>query len=409
MKGCSLVNWEEKILVHLVEKYRKSKKDTGENKTNRRTQIKPEKLYKKYHANDGDFDVIKAINNTVAKLLEKGLITYDRERFGTSLQSIYLVDEQIEEVEYYLHKKYDFIPKGMQKEYVENIIAKYHDLSKVCGMECNRLQKELDSNKIPKDYETIPKILDAVAFIENNQTELYIREVSVKVYGDSKYFEDNTLVQVCQMLRKYKNQPSGTDELVDEILLDYMIKKEPQKFSLKGNFILCIDGKELDFSVLPDGIEIDTNSLDEIDCIKVVVKKFMTIENRTSYLRYSSSDTVIFYLGGYANRFQRDLIKKVYRDNPNTEYLHFGDIDAGGFWIHHNLCAITGVGFKTFCMSKDELSQKQYESCLHRLTVNDIARLQELKEMVMYTDTIEYMLKHNVKMEQEIISLELMN
>lgn len=168
MKGCSLVNWEEKILVNLVDKYRKSKKDTGENKNNRRTQIKPEKLYRKYHANDGDFDMINAINNTVAKLLEKGFITYDRERFGTSLQCIYLVDEQIEEVENYLYKKFNFIPKGRQKEDVEDIVAKYHDLSQVCGMECDRLQKELDSNKIPKDYETIPRILHAVALIENN-------------------------------------------------------------------------------------------------------------------------------------------------------------------------------------------------------------------------------------------------
>lgn len=150
-----------------------------------------------------------------------------------------------------------FIPKGMKKDKVQNMIAQYHDLSEICGMECDRLQKELDSNKIPNDYETLPKILDAVAFIENNRTELFVREVSMKVYGDSKYFEENTLVQVCQMLRKYKNKPCNTDELMDEILSDYMIKKEPQKFSIKGNFILFIDRKELDFSVFPDGIELD--------------------------------------------------------------------------------------------------------------------------------------------------------
>lgn len=402
------MNWEEKILVYLVDNYRRSKKDTGNNKTNRRTQVKPEKLYKKYQANDGDFDVITAINHTVTELCNIGFLTCDREIFGTQLQCIYLVDEQIEQVEDYLHKKYAFIPKGMKKDDVQNIIAKYHDLSEICGMECDHLQKELDSNKIPNDYEALPKILEAVAFIENNRTELFVREVSMKVYGDSKYFEENTLVQVCQMLRKYKNKPCNTDELMDEILSDYMIKKEPQKFSIKGKFILSIDRKELDFGVLPDGIELDTNSLKKIDCIKVGTQKFMTIENRTSYLRYSAPDTVVFYLGGYTNRFQRDFIKKVYRDNPNIEFLHFGDIDAGGFWIHHNLCEITGVNFKTFCMSKDELSQKQYESCLHRLTDNDTVRLQELKGMRVYADTILYMLQHNVKMEQEIISLELM-
>lgn len=402
------MNWEEKILKHLVENYRRSKKDSGDNKNNRRTQVKPEKLYKKYNANDGDFDVITAIDHTVAELCRIGYLTCDQEKFGTSLQCIYLVDELVEQVEDYLHKKYAYIPKGIKKDDVQNMIAKYHDISKICGMECDRLKNELKGNKIPKDYEIFPKILDAVAFIENNRTELFIREVSMKVYGDSKYFEENTLVQVCQVLRKYKNKPCKTDELIDEILSDYMIKKEPQKFSIKGNFIMSIDGKELDFGVLPDGIELDTNSLKKIDCIKVGAQKFMTIENRTSYLRYYAPDTVTFYLGGYANRFQRDFIKKVYGDNPNIEFLHFGDIDAGGFWIHHNLCEITGVNFKMFCMSKNELSQKQYESCLHQLTDNDTARLQELKEMRVYTDTILYMLQHNVKMEQEIISLELM-
>jgi len=402
------MNWEEKILVSLVDKYRGSKKDTGNNKTNRRTQVKPEELYKKYKANDGDFDIITTINHTVAELCRIGFLTCDQERFGTLLQCIYLVDEQIEQVEAYLHKKYGFISKGMKKYDIQNIIARYHNLSEVCGMECNRLQKELERNKIPNDYETLPKILDAVTFIENNRTELFVREVSAKVYGDSKYFEENILAQVCQMLRKYKNKPCNTDELMDEILSDYMIKKEPQKLSIRGNFILFIGGKELNFSVLPDGIELDTNSIKKIDCIKIETRKFMTIENRTSYLRYSAPDIVTFYLGGYANRFQRDFIKKVYDDNPNIEFLHFGDIDAGGFWIHHNLCEITGVNFKTFCMSKDELSQKQYERCLHQLTENDIVRLQELKEIKAYADTIQYMLQHNVKMEQEIISLELM-
>jgi hypothetical protein len=170
MKECRPLNWEEKILEYLVDNYRKSKKDTGDNKTNRRTQVKPEKLYKKYGANDGDFDEISAMNRTVEELCEKGFLTYEQEKFGTQLQCIYLVDEQTAQVEEYLHKKYDFIPKGMKKDEVQKIISRYHDLSEVCAMECEFLQKELECNKIPKDYDTLPKILNAVAFIENNQT-----------------------------------------------------------------------------------------------------------------------------------------------------------------------------------------------------------------------------------------------
>ncbi len=391
-----------------MDNYRSSKKDIGSNKINRRTQVKPEKLYKKYRANDGDFDIINTINCTVEKLSQKSFLTYKQEIFGTQLECIYLVDEQITQVEEYLHQTYGFISKEMKKEAVQKIIDRYSGLSASCTAECNLLQQDLKRNKIPAIYKELPPILDALAFIENNQTELYVREASMKIYGDSKYFEDNTLATVCQRLRKFRNKPCDSEEIMDEILVEYGIKKETQKLCLKGRFTISIHGKELDFSVLPEGIEFDAKSLEKIDYIKTGAAKFMTIENRTSYMRYSNPDTVTFYLGGYANRFQRNFIKKVHEDNPDLEYLHFGDIDSGGFWIHHNLSEITGVKFKLFHMTKDILSQKDFTHCLHTLTDIDIIRLQELKRMEPYAETINYMLLNNVKLEQEIVSLVLM-
>ena len=134
----------------------------------------------------------------------------------------------------------------------------------------------------------------------------------------------------------------------------------------------------------------------------------MTIENRTSYLRYAKENVVVFYLGGYANRYQRDFIRTVHTYNKETCYLHFGDIDAGGFWIHHNLCEVTGVKFELFGMSVDELGNREFASCLHELSDNDRVRLQELKKIDVYEDAVRYMLHNNVKLEQEIVSLALM-
>lgn len=403
------MSWEEKILKYLVENYRKSKKDGGDNKINRRTQVKPEKFYKKYLANDGAYEVIRAINETVDSLAKRGFLTYKRENFGTQLKTIYLVDEQIKAVEGYLCQKYDFVSKGMKRAAVQEIIDQYHDSSTICQQECDLLQQALNNNKIPSNYEAMPLILEAIKFIEHNQTELYVREASAEIYGDSKYFGENTLKPVCEMLRKYKNKPCEEEELLDEILNEYGIKKESQKLCLKGDFVICVGGKELDFSVLPEGIELDAKALDEITAIKIDSPKFMTIENRTSYLRYSAPDTVTFYLGGYHNRFQRDFIKKVYESNPNLEYLHFGDIDAGGFWIYQNLCKVTDVRFKTFCMSKVELLNEEFQHCLHPLTDMDIVRLRGLERVGEHADTIKFMLENNVKLEQEIISLKLMN
>lgn len=403
------MKYEERLLKYLVENYRKSKKDSGDNKINRRTQVKPEKLYKKYNANDGDFEEISELNRTVEHLQKLGFVNSESETFGTQIQCIYLVDERIQDVEQYLADRYGYITKDIQIEKLQNLVDKYYGVSAICKMECTKLQECIDLRKIPKNIDEMSDILKAIAFIENNQEYLYIREVSMKVYGDSKYFEETTLEPVCKILRIHSNRSLKDDEMLDEILLDYHIAKEPQKLCVKGKAIIYISGMEIDISGFSEGIEFSAADLVDIQSIKLSVPEFMTIENRTSYHRYHKDDVVTFYLGGYTNRYQREFIKKVYIDNANVRYVHFGDIDAGGLWIHHHLCEVTGINFELFSMSTNELKNKEYASCRHELSDNDRTRLQELKEMKIYKEVVEYMLDNNVKLEQEIISLRLVD
>ena len=402
------MNYEEKLLVQLVEGYRKSKKDTGENLTNRRTKIKPEKLYGKYRANDGDFEKISLLNQTVKKLEEKGYITTEREAFGTELKNIFLVDQRLEEIEQYLEKKYHYEPKENKLQKLKVLIERYQQASKICQEECGELKEKLDKRQIPRNLDELEQVLKAVAFIENNEKNLYIREVSSEVYGDSKFFENNTMDAVCTMLKKYEGDSTDAIELKDEILKKYHIFKEPQKLSIKGSVVIKVKGIEVDLTGFSEGIEFTASELEKITEIKLLVPNFMTVENRTSYLRYKKINTVVFYLGGYANRDQREFLKQVCRDNPDAVYLHFGDIDAGGLWIHHHLCKITGIKFQLFCMSEKELKDPAYKKCLHALSENDRVRLQELREKSEYEDVVEYMLEKSVKLEQEPVSLRLM-
>lgn len=403
------MKYEEKILTLLVENYRKSKKDSGENKTNRRTQIKPEKLYKKYNANDGEYDEIIKLNQAVDFLVTRGFLTKITERFGTQIQCIYLVDEKLPEIETFLAEKYNYVSKDMQIEKMWRLVNKYRQASPICAEECLRLEQCIEERKIPKNIDDLDDVLKAVAFIENNTEFLYIREVSMKVYGNSKYFEDVTLPMVSAMLRKYADRSYEKSEMADEILLKYHIAKEPMKLCIKGSVQFILDGKMVDISGFSDGVEFSAIELECIQEIKILAPEFMTIENRTSYLRYQREDVVTFYLGGYTNRYQRDFIKKIYDGNPRICYLHFGDIDAGGFYIHRNLCEVTGIDFGMFCMSEKELQNPEYISCLHGLTDKDRVRLQELQKDPKYRTTVEYMLNNNVKLEQEIVSLDLMH
>lgn len=411
--------YEKKLLVGLVEGYRKSKKDTGENRTNRRTKLKPEKLYNKYHSNAGDYEKISAINDTVQKLKDKGFVTSEYEGFGTDLTGIYLVDDKIDEIEEYLAEQYGYVSKDTKLQKLETLIREYENRSPICHEECGKLKIILESRKLPKSIEKSIEMLDdlfrVLSFVENNQKLMYIREVSMLVYGDSKYFENNTLEPLCTLLQKYNTVPipgqtlsDGEYILSDEILKKYHVFKEPQKISIRGKALIRMCGKDIDISEFDEGIEFTVSELSKIECVQLLVTTFMTIENRTSYLRYKKENTVTFYLGGYANRDQRDFIRKIYESNPSVTYLHFGDIDAGGFWIHHHLCQVTGVPFGMFHMSFEELMEPDYRKCLHPLTERDITRMQELAVMLEYRDVIKYMLEHRVKLEQEIISLKLM-
>ena len=53
----------------------------------------------------------------------------------------------------------------------------------------------------------------------------------------------------------------------------------------------------------------------------------------------------------------------------------------------------------------EELQDSRYAGCLLKLSANDRKRLKVLGEHELYRDVVQYMLEHDVKLEQEIVSL----
>lgn len=397
-------DFEEQLLKLLTEKYRKSKKDTGTNRIKRRTQIKPSELYAKYYDNDGDYTIIEAIGEAVLASEKRGFVTSEMKGFGYEIAAIYLNDDHIAEVEQYLSDTYGYETKEDKITYVQSLIEKYGQSSPVAAQECEKMQKDLADRRLPKNYAQKEHILKALAFVENNEEELYIREASMLIYGSSKYFEETTMDAVCSLLRNYWKRPCGEGELPDEILQQYHIRKEAQRLCIKGKCTIYMEGCALDVGILENGIEFAADEVSKIEQIIVGAQEFLTVENKTSYLRCPAENAVVFYLGGYANRFQREFIKKVWQSNPKILWKHFGDIDAGGFFIHEHLCRITGIPFEMKYMSTEQLRDERFAACLQKLKPTDRRRLKTLQEKEAYRETVEYMLENNVKLEQEVIS-----
>lgn len=399
--------YREKILTQLADAYRRSKKDSGTNVIRRRTGIKPEKLYCAYRRNDGDPAEIDALNEAAESCRMLGFITYKGQKFSHEIDTIYLEDTKIEEVERYLKVHYGYESKQDKMQAVWNLIDEYEGKAPVADGVCEKMRVELEQNRMPAQYRQTEDVLRALVFVENNQIPLYMREASQMIYGSSKYFEEKTSDIVCKKLRSYLKRPCGPDEMLNEILEEYHIYSEQPCFRIKGEVVLKKREKEIDLSLFPGGIEFGADELLEIQEIRVCANKFVTVENKTAYFRCAEKDTVFFYLGGYANRTQRDFLKRVEQDNPRLRFRHFGDIDAGGFYIHEHLCRMTGVVFELWHMSKQELTDPQYADCLQELTAQDRRRLKKLAEKEQYKQTVEYMLERNVKLEQEIVSYQI--
>lgn len=347
---------------------------------------------------------IEAVNQAAMHCRQMGFLTFETEKFSNEIRNIDLVDEKIEELEAYLEQTYHYESKASKRQYVEELIAVYSGRSPAAELECRKLRQALEKNRIPPKYLQAKGLLKALVFIENNREELFLREASMLIYGDSKYLEEAMLHPVCKALREFLGRPCGEDELEDEILEEYHIRREKQKLCLKGDVMLQNGGKELELGNFADGVEFFSDELDGIEHICVRVPEFITVENYTSWLRFRKEGAVSFYLGGYAARFQRDFLRKVQEDNPHLVFRHFGDIDAGGLYIHEHLCRVTGIPFQMYRMSCAELQDARFRSCLQPLTNQDRIRLKSLEKQGTYRELAAYMLEKNVKLEQEIIS-----
>lgn len=130
-------------------------------------------------------------------------------------------------------------------------------------------------------------------------------------------------------------------------------------------------------------------------------KKIYTIENLTTF-HSDKLDGFKIYLGGYHNQVRSEFLKIIYDQNPDKEYLHYGDIDSGGIYIYRKLKKDTKVPFRPFRMDVESIKEKK--DSWKPLMKNDIVRLQSIlknEEMEEFHKLIAYMLEHNCKLEQE--------
>ena len=389
-----MTRYDKTILNHLLDKYERSKSFTGDNKKGQSFSVKMEKLYPKY-GDEAEYELLRTLNETVIELERLNYITVKRKK-NDMIDTLTLNIRLLDDIYRYISRS----PKAAINEQVKELLDMYSNSNELLNRFCSIQKEKIKQNKkvdfFDGDILEYGQLLKAVSMIFDVRDETFIRDFSIKVFGDSKVFE-SIKGKVKRLLFQYGDFPEE-----ETVLEDLNIIRNPGHVYFKGSAEIEVHGQRIDLSQLGGDIALSSALLPETKSINVTGRKVITIENLTTFNAFNESNTFSIYLGGYHNSHRRNFIKKIYHDNPDTEYLHFGDIDAGGFYIFLHLKEKTGVPFMPYHMGINEL--KQYSKYTKALNDNDVKRLKKLLDSD-FSDTVKYMLDHNCKLEQEAMDV----
>lgn len=408
-----MVQYDAKILSGLLDSYENSLLSQGENKVNIHIAFRFTKKTMPEYFNESSlaYDEIHAV---VKELERKDFfsVVWRKEKAGHIIQKVILKEEHIDQVYSYLKRtpKADYVNLHLhflaawEQEQKEDVIA-----PKFAAYLKERIEKGKSVKEFIdlSDLEKTKSIFAMLSLVENNKQSCYIREFSIWHFADSKAFESQLGI-LGKIIRRFKTDFADMD--IYQILAEYNIYHTPDYVYIKGEGELSLQkGRKtvVDLACLEQGIGISGADVKNIIVSgRGKVKKVITVENLTTFFRWQEENSLIIYLGGYHNSVRRELLSKVYQELPEAEYLHFGDIDIGGFEIYRDLCEKTGIPFQTYHMGIWEL--KQYEGYTKKLTENDKKRLQVLMGKEWFgqkgiAQVLEYMEEKDMKLEQEVI------
>lgn len=388
---------EVEILTALLNAYERSKVSKGQNKVHKDIKLDiTHSVFDKHRNNDNcELEV------AVQRVERAGFAKPSYTRNG-QLQCLVLNldDESIE-------KLYKYLKRANPRD----LIARYKELFQTKLNSCQivrdfsiRMLELLDEKKLStvqqygpteNDLSDICKAIEAMSSLEEDVQE---RIFCAKLFSNSKRFND-LRGKISKIIREFSDEPFDEEE--DVIASMGVIKNTAYAF-IKGDLTIKLNNQVINLGDYGQPLALSDTAIKSIDVLQVSATSLYTIENLTSFDVFNKKDTVVIYLGGFHNAVKRELIKKIYNVVPQIECFHYGDIDAGGFYILNHLRNKTGIKFQPFMMSIIEL--EKFKNNCKILTSNDKTRLMKMEidpAFLEFKPTILFMLRNNIKLEQE--------
>lgn len=395
-----MTDFEREVLNKLLNLYEGSVLSTIGSKKDIKIKLTTKNKELSTYVRPDSYNYRSSNDNVLRKLENRGFIVVKWDK-NNDFESLILNIEKVGEIYNYLNRpnpkeELANVKQVLSKDNYSGFIAEFIK----CCQECIA-NKYAYPKKYFYDASQLQNILKGLKAIVELQQETRIRDFSVKVYGDSKAFE-KIKGKVVKIIKDFDAQCNAESD--DDILAEYNIVKNSTYVFIKNAFEFKLNNATIDLDSVGFEYALSDEMIKALVPIKISAKRVVTVENLTSFYGLQDSEALIIYLGGYHNHTKNMLLRRIKDIFPQGEYYHFGDIDAGGFYILNHLREATGIPFKPYKMGIAELETNIGK--IKSLTGNDKKRLNLMRQdsrFLEFQEVITYMLEHNVKLEQEIL------
>ncbi len=385
---------KNKILNLLVDKYERSKCSVKEVKRTIKIKLKTEIDLPFYYESLTNKELVDEV---LQELASKNWVFVLYKDFDAVEITLNTEENVIDEIYLFLGKK---TKRNISKDCIEFLTS-----VQTCGFVSDfkeyLLTKLRKKESIARYFnaENITEVAETFAVLNSLfklKEETLFRDFSTNVLHDSKRFGK----MQGRIVRIIKNFTDLSFEEDDEYLSAFNLFKNPNSVWLKGNVIFKLGEQVVDLEKWGREFVLSSSVINEVNICSLNVNKVITTENLTTFFSCSFDNSLVIYLGGYHSAAIRHLLKKLYSKNAVAQYYHFGDIDAGGFYILEHLRKRTEIPFSPYKMDVGTL--KENMKYTRPLTKNDKQRLNNIKNEE-FQEVINYMLLNNCKLEQEAL------
>ncbi|MGF7050743.1 hypothetical protein J2T13_005293 [Paenibacillus sp. DS2015] len=263
----------------------------------------------------------------------------------------------------------------------------------------------MDINDI-KSYADAVRVLQELPVISGDIPK---RMLSMRVFGNSKYFEKHVERRLMSIVR----QGMGEASELGEGELDLIgIVPHPKPVLMGGGGQFTLNGAKLSLELFPDGTALYPETLKIFQWTHINVEQIVMIENLSSYHQWlrvrQPIRELVIYTGGFPHGvlqlFLRGLWNRLQTKNASISIFHWGDIDLGGIQIYRFLQR--DCPFDIHPLFMDEGTLRQFgEVCReqpdrYRQKANDLLQSESYANWHVLLET---MAQTGLRLEQEAI------